>query len=464
MATLENRLLVFTRYPEPGKTKTRLIPAIGEKAAADLQRRLTCRTLDCAKELQKEAQVEVWFEGGNQLRMRAMFGGEFVYREQPAGDLGRRMYEAFAASLPDSASRAVVVGADCPGVSADILKRAFDALLRSDVVLGPATDGGYYLIGLRRPERRLFEGIDWGTSQVRQKTMNIAHSLGLTVLLLDELTDVDRPTDLEQAESFLARPPSHEETDLISVIIPTYNEADHIETTVARISSAKRVEIIVADGGSGDQTTERAAAQGARIVRVPRGRARQMNAGARAASGSILVFLHADTRLPSDFAEAVRNQLAEDGVIAGAFEFRVDGGSLGLRLVERLANWRSRRLQMPYGDQAIFMRASTFDEMGRFKELPIMEDFDLVRRLKGQGRVAILPLQAVTSGRRWKELGAFRTTIINQLVIAGYYLGIPAESLARFYRRKRDQNLTMPTRPVRSVIGTRGSCCEREDC
>jgi uncharacterized protein len=170
-----------------------------------------------------------------------------------------------------------------------------------------------------------------------------------------------------------------------------------------------------------------------------------MNAGARAASGSILIFLHADTRLPSDFADAVRNQLAEDGVIAGAFEFRVDGGSLGLRLVERLANWRSRRLQMPYGDQAIFMRASTFDEMGSFKELPIMEDFDLVRRLKAQGRVAILPLQAVTSGRRWKELGAFRTTIINQLVIAGYYLGIPAESLARFYRRKRDHNLTMPT-------------------
>jgi uncharacterized protein len=460
----DTKILVFTRYPEPGKSKTRLIPAIGEKAAADLQRRMTCRTLECAKELQEEAQVEIWFEGGNQVQMRAMFGGGFVYREQSSGDLGRRMYEAFVASLPDPTSRAVIVGADCPGVSADILKRAFDALQRWDVVLGPATDGGYYLIGLRRPERSLFEGIDWGTSQVLQQTMSSAHSLGLTVLLLDELTDVDRPTDLEQAESLLARRPSHEETDLISVIIPTYNEADHIETTVARISSAQRVEIIVADGGSGDQTTERAAAQGARIVRAPRGRARQMNAGARAASGSILVFLHADTRLPSDFAEAVRNQLAEDGVIAGAFEFRVDGASFGLRLVERLANWRSRRLQMPYGDQAIFLKTSTFDEMGGFKELPIMEDFDLVRRLKGQGRIPILPLQAVTSGRRWKELGAFQTTIINQLVIAGYFLGIPAEALARFYRRKRDQSPTTPTRPVPSVLGTRGSCCEQEDC
>jgi uncharacterized protein len=434
---LENLLVLFTRHPQPGKTKTRLIRTLGENGAADLQRRMTRHALRCATELQGEARVEVWFEGGDQDQMRATFGGAFEYREQPSGDLGQRLHEAFAASLQGTITRAVILGTDCPAITADILRRAFAGLEHSDVVLGPATDGGYYLIGLRRPVRPLFEKIAWGTSKVRQETMQIAHELGLTVQLLDELPDVDRSADVEGAEAYLAGQRPSNKKDTISVIIPTYNEVDLIESTVARLNSVESVETIVADGGSSDGTVERAAAQGARVLIAYGGRAAQMNAGVKAANGNILVFLHADTRLPTGFAEAVRKELAEPGVVAGAFELGLEGCGPGLRLVEKLANWRSRRLQMPYGDQAIFLTALTFKACGGFTEMPIMEDFDLVRRLRRRGRIATLPLPAVTSVRRWKELGVFRTTIINQMVIAGYYLGISAERLAGFYRRGR---------------------------
>ncbi len=162
-----------------------------------------------------------------------------------------------------------------------------------------------------------------------------------------------------------------------------------------------------------------------------------MNAGAEAAKGEFLVFLHADTRLPEGFDHHVRRILTESGVAAGAFQLQIDAPSARLRLIERAANWRSRYLQMPYGDQAIFLRAELFHEMGGFPDLPIMEDFQLIRRLQGEGRIVIAPAAVSTSARRWKQLGALRTTLINQLMILGFYLGFEPSRLARWYRRKK---------------------------
>jgi rSAM/selenodomain-associated transferase 2/rSAM/selenodomain-associated transferase 1 len=435
-----NRLLVFSRYPEPGKTKTRLISALGENGAADLQRRMTGHALECAADLQAEALVQVWFEGSDEDRMREMFSGGYKYLPQPEGDLGQRMANACEVSLQNKNSRAVIVGTDCPTISASILRKAFFALSRSDLVLGPANDGGYYLIGLRRLVPQLFEGIAWGTSDVREQTLRVARDLGVSVELLDELADVDRPEDIAAAETALACPSPGCEAGTVSVIIPTYNEADNIKATLATLRSTERIEVIVADGGSDDGTAEIAAAHGARVLSAPRGRAHQMNAGAKAAKSDLLIFLHADTLLPPGFDDAVHRALDEPGVVAGAFEFRVDETTHGLRFIERLTNWRSRRFQMPYGDQAIFVKASTFHEAGGFKEIPLMEDFDFIRRLKRRGRIVTLPLPAVTSGRRWKKLGVIRTTMINQIVIVGYCLGIPAQRLVRLYRRSEGKS------------------------
>jgi len=194
------------------------------------------------------------------------------------------------------------------------------------------------------------------------------------------------------------------------------------------------IEVLVVDGGSSDNTITTAKALGAKVLSVPPGKAFQMNAGARAARGDILLFLHGDTRLDPGFAEQVRDALSQPGAAAGAFRLAIDGTGFGLRMVEWLANFRSRVLQMPYGDQAIFVRAEMFSSVEGFPALPIMEDFELVLRLKRKGRITILPLAANTSPRRWHKLGILKTTALNQAIIIGYLLGVNPQKLAKWYR------------------------------
>jgi rSAM/selenodomain-associated transferase 2 len=220
----------------------------------------------------------------------------------------------------------------------------------------------------------------------------------------------------------------------ISVIIPARNEAALIGAAIDRAGAGAPGEIIVADGGSGDGTAEVAAARGARVVRADPGRGRQMNRGAAAASGDVLLFLHADTLLPVGYEKHVMAILEQDGVSAGAFGLSIDAAHRSLRVVERAVNWRSRRLGMPYGDQAIFVRAVTFRRAGGFPDVAAMEDFDLVRRLRKMGRVEIAPARVVTSARRWLCCGVWRTTVLNQLCVAAYLAGVPADRIASWRR------------------------------
>jgi len=224
----------------------------------------------------------------------------------------------------------------------------------------------------------------------------------------------------------------------ISVIIPVLNEAATLATTVQRVQMAEAVEVIVVDGGSGDETLAIAKSLNIKAIALPQGgRARQMNTGAKQATGDILLFLHADTRVPLNYPTAIRETLARAGAIAGAFELAIDGREWGLRWVERAVRVRSRLLGMPYGDQALFLPRRTFWDLGGFPDLPIMEDFELVRRLRRRGQIAIAPFPVLTSARRWQKLGILKTTAVNQIIILGYLLGISPTTLARWYRRQR---------------------------
>jgi len=222
---------------------------------------------------------------------------------------------------------------------------------------------------------------------------------------------------------------------VLSVIIPTLNEAAHIDRVLAEVSRGEAVEVIVVDGGSGDATMEKAAAHGARVSRCPAGRARQMHRGTVLAQGDLYFFLHADSRLPAGYDSIIRRTLASPRIAAGAFSLGIAADAPGLRFIEGWANLRSRRLGLPYGDQGLFLRADRYHACGGFPDLPIMEDVVMVRRLWKAGRIVTVPERIWTSPRRWRRLGVLRTTLINQAVLAGYLLGVPAERLVRWYRR-----------------------------
>lgn len=221
------------------------------------------------------------------------------------------------------------------------------------------------------------------------------------------------------------------DTHDISIIIPTLDEGEHVARTITTIGDCAGCEIIVADGGSADGTAEYALRGGARVLAAPAGRGSQLAAGARAATRGVLLFLHADTRLPGGWAEQVRRVL-ESGHIAGAFRLAVDGPGWKLRLVEWGANVRSRLRQMPYGDQAIFMTREAYEQAGGFHDIPAMEDFDFVRRLRRRGRIGLCSGAVLTSARRWKARGVWRTTLLNQWCIVAFLLGISPQRIARW--------------------------------
>jgi rSAM/selenodomain-associated transferase 2 len=222
----------------------------------------------------------------------------------------------------------------------------------------------------------------------------------------------------------------------ISVVVPALDEAAEIDATLASARDPAVHEVIVVDGGSGDDTAARAAAAAARVVRAGRGRALQMNAGAALATGDVLLFLHADTRLPSGFGTAVCEALA-GGAIGGRFDVVLRGSHPLLPVVARLMNVRSRLTGVSTGDQAVFVRRDVFERLGGFAPLPLMEDVELTSRLKRAGRVAALRLAVATSGRRWEEHGVVRTIVLMWTLRLAYACGVPAERLARAYRTRR---------------------------
>jgi rSAM/selenodomain-associated transferase 2 len=222
---------------------------------------------------------------------------------------------------------------------------------------------------------------------------------------------------------------------VLSIVMPALNEADGIEATLHALQPmrARGVEVVLADGGSNDGTAERAAQGVDTVVASPRGRALQMNAGAAAAQSDVLLFLHADTRLPP-LADVQVLQALATGACWGRFDVRIEGRPWMLRLVGALMNLRSRCSGIATGDQAIFVTRSAFDMVGAFPVQPLMEDIEISRRLKRLGRPACLRACVHTSGRRWEQRGVWRTIVLMWRLRWRYWRGESPARLAEAYR------------------------------
>jgi rSAM/selenodomain-associated transferase 2 len=220
---------------------------------------------------------------------------------------------------------------------------------------------------------------------------------------------------------------------VLSIVIPALNAAPALPATLACLGAGPADEIIVADGGSSDGTVALARAHGAAVVAAPRGRGLQLAAGAAAARGDWLLFVHADTVLAPGWPTPVAAFMAGSPERAGYFRFVLDDDSAAARRLARVVAWRCRVLGLPYGDQALLIARRLYDAVGGFRPLPLMEDVDLVRRL-GRRRLVALDHAAITSAARYRRGGYRRRSARNLLCLGLYFLGLPPRALVRLYR------------------------------
>ena len=222
----------------------------------------------------------------------------------------------------------------------------------------------------------------------------------------------------------------------ISAVIPTLNEQENIKSLLNYLGQLDyTLELVVADGGSIDETIIESEGL-SRVVHSARGRGAQMNAGASVASGDVLWFLHADCRPHPDSVQAMKQALSDQAIVGGGFEYNLDHPGFRFRLVEFLSNRKNRRLKWLFGDMGIFVRREIFEQMGGYKEIPLMEDMDFSKRLKQYGKILILPQRMKTSARRWIEEGYVLNSLRSWVFQSAWALGASPDKLARFYRFK----------------------------
>lgn len=407
---MDRAIILFTRVPVPGQTKTRLMPDLSADSCARLHR---CFLEDLRRECRKTgADLYICYTPeGKRDRLYPVFGTGARYIPQEGDGLGERMYRALRDVLEAGYQFCILMGTDVPEVRAEDLYRAFDLLKTHDIVLGPAADGGYYLVGMKKPHRCVFEVQGYGKSSVLRDTVHQLRSQGLTAGLIRTVSDMDIWEDLSGYRRRMRRDRYLQgtatgrylaKTAKISVIVPVYNEAKTIRQIQDQLEPLKnQCEILFVDGGSGDGTAKLIRPH-FYVVHSEKGRARQMNAGAKASHGEILFFLHCDSELPPYPLEEIRRVMKRHS--AGCFGIAFHSWNFFMFTCRVISNHRVKDRKVMFGDQGIFVDRKLFFDLGMFPELPVMEDYQFSLTLKEHGvRLGMARRRIYTSDRRFPK-------------------------------------------------------------
>ncbi|MCI9489187.1 MAG: DUF2064 domain-containing protein [Dorea sp.] len=423
-------LIIFTRVPVPGMTKTRLMPYLTPEQCARLHE---CFLKDIAKicpgtgadifvcytlpETEKSGRLSAGGRDGSYTDagdpvgvLRKIFGPAAEYYEQTGDGLGERMLSAIREVLERGYERCVLIGTDVPEVESQDIRQAFGILDRKDVVFGPTADGGYYLVGMKSPRKEVFEKQIYGHGSVLQNTVRALCRVGISVGIGRTHHDIDQDEDLRAFRDRMRGSRALQRTETgkylmrnrsISVIVPIYNEEKTIRPLLADLGKLRdRCEIILVDGGSTDRTLEYIS-RDFRLLHSEKGRARQMNLGAEESTGDILFFLHCDSELPDKPLEQIRYVMKDYRV--GCFGIAFHSAHFFLFTCRVISNHRIKDRNVVFGDQGIFIDRKLFFDMGMFPELPIMEDYQFSLSLKERGeKIGITKKRIYTSDRRFR--------------------------------------------------------------
>lgn len=439
----ELAVIVFTRVPIPGQTKTRMMPYLSSRQCACLH---SCFLKDIRNScMDVQADVFVCYTPeGKEGVLYPLTGEDAVYFPQEGEGLGERMYHAIETVLKKGYQACVLIGTDVPEIRADHLTDAF-AMLEAghDVVFGPTVDGGYYLVGMRRPYREVFEKQTYGYGNVLENTIRRLKEQKFKVGCIERLQDMDTREDLQGYRERMRRNPQLKRTETgrylmrtsrISVIVPVYNEEKMIVRMQEQLKPYQnKCEILFVDGGSTDRTLE-LSEPGFRIIRSKKGRANQMNLGARESHGDILFFLHCDSELPDHFLEHIRCVMKD--YRAGCFGVAFHSGNFFMWTCRVISNHRIKDRKVMFGDQGIFIDRELFFEVGMFPELPIMEDYQLSLTLKEKGvKLGIAGKRIYTSDRRFPKGTVPKLKVMWKMnrLRKMYRDGVAADEIARMY-------------------------------
>ena len=443
---MKRAVIVFTRVPVPGRTKTRMMPYFSPVECARLHENFL---KDIAQECEKvNADIFVCYTPQRgKAYLKTIFKGVEDYIPQMGAGLGERMYQAIGYVLGKGYDSCVLIGTDIPELKASDLEYALRLLDVNDVVFGPTVDEGYYLVGMKRPIREAFEKKTYGTGNVLEQTVVPLKEMGLTVGHVRRLQDMDDREDITCYRSRMRVQKSLQKTytgryllkkQKISVIVPVYNE----ETTIEKLQEQllplqKNCEIIFVDGGSTDATISMIDPS-FKILRSPKGRANQMNLGARESKGDILFFLHSDSELPKKPLEEIREVMKD--YEAGCFGIAFHSRQFFMWTCRVISNHRIKDRKVMFGDQGIFITRELFFEAGMFPNLPIMEDYQFSLTLKEMGvKLGIARHRIYTSDRRFpkKTIPQLKVMWKMNRLRKMYRDGVPIETISKLYRDVR---------------------------